>query len=157
MEELLRKETTLLQTIDRLKIQANKENKERRVQKQLKSMANPKEWDNEKGEHVQVETPYTTRARELMTLYLAVSNPSRNIDERLDTLLHVKWTVKEFDCRLTREISELIDREADLLNRGRTSKSLESLRLRISHLFLEFVQTPEFNPEAVRVQKVHPL
>jgi hypothetical protein len=39
------------------------------------------------------------------------------LDERLDVLLHVKWTVKEFDCSLTRELVELIDREADLVNR----------------------------------------
>ena len=41
----------------------------------------------------------------------------------LDVLLHVKWTVKEFDCNLTREMVDLIDREADMLNRGRPEKS----------------------------------
>jgi hypothetical protein len=46
------------------------------------------------------------------------------IDERLDVLLHVKWTVKEFDCALTRELVSLIDREADLLNRGRSETTL---------------------------------
>jgi len=30
---------------------------------------------------------------------------------RLDVLLHVKWTVKEFEYALTRDIVELIDRE----------------------------------------------
>ena len=68
--------------------------------------------------------------------------------ERLDVLLHVKWTVKEFDCNLTREVVELVDREADLLNRGRSSKSLEGLRKRLANLFLQFCETPEFNPEA---------
>jgi hypothetical protein len=60
----------------------------------------------------------------------------------------VKWTVKEFDCKLTRDIVELIDREADLLNRGRREANLEGLRRRLSNLFLQFVETPEFNPEA---------
>lgn len=46
------------------------------------------------------------------------------IDERLDILVNTKWTVKEWDCNLTREIVELIDREADMLNRGRPEKSL---------------------------------
>jgi hypothetical protein len=32
-------------------------------------------------------------------------------------LLQIKWTVKEHDCSLTRELVALIDREADLLNR----------------------------------------
>lgn len=48
--------------------------------------------------------------------------PLLTVDERLDVLLHVKWTVKEFDCDLTREVVDLIDREADLLNRGRNPK-----------------------------------
>ena len=48
-----------------------------------------------------------------------------SIDERLDILVNTKWTVKEWDCNLTREIVELIDREADMLNRGRPEKSLD--------------------------------
>ena len=47
------------------------------------------------------------------------------VDERLDIFLNTKWTVKEWDCNLTREIVELIDREADMLNRGRPEASLE--------------------------------
>ena len=101
-----------------------------------------------------MHTPFTTRAKELMELYNGLNLPLLTIDERLDVLLHVKWTVKEFDCLLTREIVDLIDREADLLNRGRSEKSLEGLRRRISNLFLQFVETPEFNPEATRFQKV---
>lgn len=66
----------------------------------------------------------------------------------------VKWTVKEFDCNLTRDIVELIDREADMLNRGRSEASLEGLRKRLGNLFLQFVHTPEFNPEAARFQQV---
>ena len=67
------------------------------------------------------------------------------IDERLDILVNTKWTVKEWDCNLTREIVELIDREADMLNRGRPLKSLDGnsislyhlgLRMRLCNLFL---------------------
>ncbi len=47
------------------------------------------------------------------------------VEERLELLLHVKWTVKQFDCPLTRDLCELLEREADLLNRGRPEKSLE--------------------------------
>ena len=80
--------------------------------------------------------------------------PLLTIDERLDVLLHVKWTVKEFDCNLTRDVVELIDREADMLNRGRSEASLQGLRKRLANLFLQFIETPEFNPEAARFQKV---
>lgn len=75
-------------------------------------------------------------------------------EARVRVLLQVKWTVKEFDCGLTREMVELIDREADLLARGRPAASLRSLRRRLANLFLQFVETPEFNPEAARFQPV---
>lgn len=154
LAQLLHKQTKLLQTIDRLKITANKENRSRRIKRMLELMAEPKKWELHDGDVAQVHTPFSTRAKELMELYNGLNLPLLTIDERLDVLLHVKWTVKEFDCLLTRDIVDLIDREADLLNRGRSEKSLEGLRKRISNLFLQFVETPEFNPEATRFQKV---
>jgi hypothetical protein len=196
-------------------------------------MLQPKRYELKNGKKVEVHTPFTTRAKELMQLYNGLNLPLLTIDERLDVLLHVKWTVKvqqlvpcvhpvlcvciadsrspvlaqEFDCNLTREIVEvsgrlrdsalvahglsthrscsthphslcclyspltlllsltplsltllqLIDREADLLNRGRRPNMLEGLRKRIASLFLTFLETPEFNPEAAayQVRAVH--
>ena len=69
-------------------------------------------------------------------------------------LLHVKWTVKEFSSALTADLVSLIDREADLLHRGRGQKSLVGLRRRVANRFLHFLQTPDYNPEASRFQKV---
>eukprot|EP00198_Chlamydomonas_reinhardtii_P001453 XP_001690789.1 flagellar associated protein [Chlamydomonas reinhardtii] len=154
LQQLLHKETKLLQTIDRLKINANQENKEARIQHTLNEMSKPKKFALRNGGKVDVHTPFTTRAKELQQLYNGLNLPLLTVDERLDVLLHVKWTVKEFDCDLTRELVDLIDREADLLNRGRNPKMLEGLRKRISSLFLNFIETPEFNPEAVRFQIV---
>lgn len=154
LQQLLHKETKLLQTIDRLKINANHENKDVRIQHTLGDMAKPKQYELKNGNKVEVHTPFTTRAKELMQLYNGLNLPMLTIDERLDVLLHVKWTVKEFDCNLTREIVSLIDREADLLNRGRNPGMLEGLRKRISSMFLNFIETPEFNPEAARYQVV---
>jgi hypothetical protein len=56
------------------------------------------------------------------------------VEERLELLLHIKWTVKQFDCQLTRELCDLLDREADLLNRGRPERSLEGALPRHPHL-----------------------
>eukprot|EP00760_Papus_ankaliazontas_P003395 PhM_4_TR11599/c0_g1_i1/m.25150 len=144
-----KKETKLLQTIDRLQLQASKENRTRKVETKLAAMAGEKKWGT-----VDVETPYTIRAKELRDLYNGLQMRGVSIDERLDVLLHIKWTVKEFDCPLTREIVDLIDREADLLNRGRRGQSLEGLRRRVSNLFLQFIETPEFNPEALSHTRV---
>ncbi len=154
LAQLLRKETQLLQTIDRLKITANKKNKQVRIKRMLQLMSSPKLWQMGDGEVAEVHTPFTTRAKELLELHQGLNLPLLTVDERLDVLLHVKWTVKEFDCNLTRDIVDLIDREADLMNRGRPEKSLVTLRRRISNLFLQFIETPEFNPEAARFQKV---
>mmetsp|Transcript_66368 Transcript_66368/g.154221 ORF Transcript_66368/g.154221 Transcript_66368/m.154221 type:complete len:555 (+) Transcript_66368:68-1732(+) len=152
--ELLHKETKLLQTIDKLKIQAHTSNRDAKIKKKLESMSQPKVWAQNDGDITTVHTPFTTRAKELMDLYSGLRLPLLTVDERLDVLLHVKWTVKEFDCNLTREIVDLIDREADMLNRGRPEKSFQGLRRRLANLFLQFIETPEFNPEAMKFQKV---
>ncbi|KAJ3115375.1 hypothetical protein HDU96_000744 [Phlyctochytrium bullatum] len=153
LADLLDQEAALIQKIDRLKLAAADENRERAIVKLLEQMAAPKKWQTSKGPPVLVDTPTTVRARELRDLYHALILSKLTIDERLQILLHVKYTVKEFDCSLTREIVELIDREGDLVSRGRDAKSLEGLRKRIGNLFLQFIQTPEFNPEGAYYQK----
>ncbi|KAJ3287055.1 hypothetical protein HDU79_006006 [Rhizoclosmatium sp. JEL0117] len=154
LADLMDQEAVLIQKIDRLKIAANEENREKAIVKLLEKMSSPKKWPVLDGTAaVSVDTPNTIRARELRDLYHALNVAMLSVDERLQILLHVKYTVKEFDCVLTREIVELINREGDLVSRGRDAKSLEGLRKRISNLFLQFVQTPEFNPEAAVYQK----
>lgn len=150
LQQLLHKETKILQQIDKLKITANTQNKEDKINNFLKAMSDPKLWKRSDARYTEVHTPFTTRSKELMDLYNGLRLPFLSTDERLDVLLHTKWTVKEFDCNLTREIVDLIDREADMLNRGRSEASLEGLRKRLSNLFLQFIETPEFNPEAAR-------
>jgi hypothetical protein len=154
LEMLLGKETQLLQTIDRLKIAAAHENKTSRTEARLETMSKPKMWGLSDGEAITVHTPFTSRALELKELYKGLELRGISVNERLDVLLHVKWTVTEFDCPLTRDIVQVIDREADMLNRGRSVKSLSGLRTRLANLFLHFLMTPEFNPEASRFQKV---
>lgn len=60
----------------------------------------------------------------------------------------VQWTVREFDDPLTRDIADLVDREADLLNRGRSLKSMDRLRVRLNNLVLQFLDNPKYNPRA---------
>ncbi|CAM6006610.1 unnamed protein product [Sphagnum balticum] len=98
------------------------------------------------GRITEVHTPFTIRAKELMDLYKGLKMKNISTDERLDILLNTKWTVKEWDCNLTREIVDLIDREANMLDRGRPEKSLEGLRQRLANLFLQFIEYPLFNP-----------
>ncbi|KAF4315652.1 hypothetical protein JM18_008933 [Phytophthora kernoviae] len=152
LDAILAKETKLLQTIDRLKLTATDANRKQRIEAMLQFMARPKQWQMSDGDVKEVHTPFTVRAKELMDLYHGLRIPLGSVDERLDMLLHIKWTVQEFDCALTRELVELIDREADMLSRGRKEKSLEGLRKRLINLFLQFIETPEFNPEAAALK-----
>lgn len=76
------------------------------------------------------------------------------VDDRLEVLLKIKQTVSCSDCILTRDISELIDREADLLNRGRKDHTLAGLRRRLSNLFMQYIEIPDFNPERKRFLKM---
>lgn len=156
MSDLLAKQSKALQTIDRLKVEASKHGQAQRVSRMLELMAKPKLWELGNGEVQEVHTASTERAQELMELYNGLVKSSLTIDERLDVLLNVKWTAKDFDCPLTRDIVELCDREAEMLNRGRSESTLAGLRKRLSNLFLQFVETPDFNPEATRFLKVQP-
>lgn len=58
-------------------------------------MGSPKKWPALKGTKlILVDTPNTVRAKELCDLYNALNIPLLSIDERLQILLHVKYTVK---------------------------------------------------------------
>ena len=117
LQQLLHKETKLLQTIDRLRNVADRENRELHIRDALNRMSEPQKWQLSNGSKVLVHTPFTTRAKQMMQVYYAASLPLVSTEERIDVLLHVKWTIKEFDCELTRQLVALLDREADLLNR----------------------------------------
>lgn len=148
LKELLNRETKLLSIIERLRQNATKEVRDDSVSRMLEEMSSSRAFSNSEGGKTLVDTPSIKRARELKALFDQLAAKPKNVDQRLDILLHVKFTVKEFDCRLTRNIIELIDREGDMLNRGRRQSALSGLRQRLNHKFLEFIQTPEFNPEA---------
>jgi len=68
LNALLKKEVRLLQTIDRLKNNASVKNKDERVTSFLETISAPKRWCKQDGQIVIVDTPFTTRARELYEL-----------------------------------------------------------------------------------------
>eukprot|EP00596_Hydrurales_sp_CCMP1899_P009266 CAMPEP_0119036562 /NCGR_PEP_ID=MMETSP1177-20130426/4349_1 /TAXON_ID=2985 /ORGANISM="Ochromonas sp, Strain CCMP1899" /LENGTH=157 /DNA_ID=CAMNT_0006996621 /DNA_START=1073 /DNA_END=1546 /DNA_ORIENTATION=+ len=151
MSAILEEETSRLSHIEKLKFTAHCDKASERTQQMLELMSKPHNWQLSSGLLAQVETPVTLRAGELLDLYRAVSSPVTSIgdiDSRLDILLHVKWTVREFDDPLTQDISDLVDREGDLLNRGRPLKSMERLRIRLNNLVLQFLDDPKYNPRA---------
>jgi hypothetical protein len=157
MAEVLAKQTKALSTIDRLKGEAAKAAKEKRVGSMLALMAKPKLWELSSGEVQEVHTQFSVRAAELEDLYRGLTDVAGvTLDARLDVLLTVKWTVREFDSVLCRDVVDLCDREAEMLNRGRGADTLGGLRKRLANLFLQFIETPDYNPEATRFLRVPP-
>jgi hypothetical protein len=152
------KECELVATIERLRLVAAKESNELRAGTLLTKMSNPKPQPltgKLLGDTVIVETPFTKRALELKELFQAISLPpsAQSSDQRLDAILNVKFTVKEFTGALIDEIATLIDREADLLSRGRPQSSMEGLRTRMKSLFSTFCEDPAYNPGAAHFGK----
>ncbi|KAJ1161231.1 hypothetical protein NDU88_001718 [Pleurodeles waltl] len=152
--ELLEQEAELIASVERYKQDANVENHKEAIQAFLDKCSQPKKWKAFDGKTTSMHTQYTIRARELRDIYTSINIKNLSVDERLDALLTLKQTVKEHNCKLTQDIVELIDREADLLMRGVQDSNLEGLRKRISTLFLQYIKTPMFNPEVARLLKV---
>jgi hypothetical protein len=137
MEDLLQEETLALQNIQKLKTMAHRDTVTEKTKKMLELMAQPQKWQLSDGDTAVVSTPATVRAKELLDLYQALNSPLVNTNARLEILLNVKWTVKESiaqaaaasatsghhhpssSLNVHKEIMDLVDREADLLNRGR--------------------------------------
>lgn len=151
---LLEQEAQLIASIGRHKVVADATNKDSEAIRFLNKAAAPRRWTAYDGKVTQMNTPYTLRAEQLRDIYSTLVMQNLSNDERLDVLLTLKSTVKEHDCKLTREIVELVDREADLLVRGIKPESLRGLRKRVSSLFMQYCKTPLFNPEAAKHIKV---
>ncbi|XP_062520647.1 IQ and ubiquitin-like domain-containing protein [Corticium candelabrum] len=152
--QLLEKEAELIASIGRHKLVADKHQEKLQIKHLLNTAASPRKWIAFDGKTTEMDTPYTVRASELRELYQSLNMRYLTQEERMDVLLTLKATIREHDCKVTREIVELIERETDLLLRGTKQKNLEGLRKRISNLFLQYVKTPMFNPEISRLLKV---
>ena len=128
LQELLHKEISLLQTIEKLKISADKENKTEKISKFLEKMSQDKEWVRHDGHSIYVETPLTKTAEKLEEQFKNL-NSSTTVDIRLKNLLEFKKLMEgyyqENKCVLIQEIISLIERESDMLQRGRPESSLE--------------------------------
>ena len=128
MQELLHKEISLLQTIEKLKIKANKENKNERIEKFLQKMSADKKWKRHDGHYINVATVFTKTAEKLEEQFKNLNNTS-SVDMRLKNLLEFKKLMESYyenhKCSLIQEIIALIERESDMLQRGRPDTSLE--------------------------------
>jgi len=158
----------LVAAIGRHRTRAAEEQKEQRISEFLDACAAPRKWKARDGKWVQMvnwtqpengkfemDTGYTLRAKELRDLYNTLKMDELNVEERVDALLSLKQVAASVpDCKLTKEIIQLCEREAELLLRGINPSLLSGLRARILQLYFQFCREPKFNPEAARHLKV---
>ena len=154
MNEVLSNETQVLQSIRKLKVVAKVDAHETKTRKLLELMSQPHRWQCSDGKTALVQTPEVQRAKELMDLHTALTRSFSTVDERLDVLVHVKWVLGKHQDSLTAEAIDLVNREADLLNRGRPIAATAGLRTRIENLFLQFIEDPKYNPRAAEFMKL---
>ena len=129
-----------------------------------------------------VETPYSKRASELFNLYTSMQKNQENIEDRisvLDSVKNIVYVIRKEDeletqnniltnkkniirekdkcCdeEVVRELLSLVERERDLLLRGR-SKHMEQLRARQNHLFFLYLSRPQNNPAIDLPQRREP-
>ncbi|OWK59154.1 IQ and ubiquitin-like domain-containing protein [Lonchura striata] len=151
---LLDEETELIACIGMHKLNANVENQKNAILHFLDKCAQPRRWKAFDGKITEMDTPNSLRGKELLEIYRSINTRDIPKDERTSVLLTLKWTVKEHECKLTQEIVALIDREIDLMSREVKECNLEGLRKRICTLFLQYIKTPEFNPQVAGLIKV---
>ena len=152
--KLVMQEAKMLSKIATNKNLANLEAKENTVRDFLNKASSPHCWLLSDGGTISIETPDTLRALDLQNLYIRLRCDDVIPEERVLVLNDLKENVAEFDCKLTRELVDLIDRETDLMERGVKHSNLAGLRQRIIQLYLQYVRTPTFNPEARRYSRL---
>ncbi|KAL8275535.1 hypothetical protein Esti_000486 [Eimeria stiedai] len=151
---LLQQETQLLQRIERLKQQADKDRKKQQQQRLLEKMGAPLIWVQSNGETAAVHTPQTSRARELHSIFNCLSAEPRKLSERLAALAAAREAVGSHVGPLADELRELLAREEALLKRGRRNAFfLYGLRQRISNEFFRLLLDTSFNRQAELVTK----
>ncbi|KAL9853445.1 IQ motif and ubiquitin-like domain-containing protein isoform 2-T5 [Geothlypis trichas] len=151
---LLEEETELIACIGMHKLSANLENQQKAILQFLGKCAQPRRWKAFDGKITEMDTQNSLRGKELLKIYHSINIKDIPKDERISVLLTLKWTVKEHECKLTQEIVALIDREIDLISREVKECNLEGLRKRICTLFLQYIKTPEFNPQVAGLIKL---
>uniref|UniRef100_H3CYI3 IQ motif and ubiquitin domain containing n=1 Tax=Tetraodon nigroviridis TaxID=99883 RepID=H3CYI3_TETNG len=150
LRSLVQFETEQIAAIERRQIAIGASNHDNSVRRLLDKTAACYRWPAAGGQTVLVENQQILRARHLRDVYASVSLRPRSPEQRERALERLRDTLQEHACQLTDDITGLLDRELDLMRRSVGGASLDGLRKRISTLVLQFVKTPEFNPEVSR-------
>eukprot|EP01082_Thalassiosira_pseudonana_P011222 g9787.t1 g9787 contig4:575245-576201(+) len=139
---LLNKEACLLRKIDSLKRVVSAKWKDAKTGRIMENTGQPRRWEVGNGYFV-VDTVETTRAREMKGMYDELRQKVDKIRPRIELLQRIKAMMEDMDhLALAKNVTTLLDRELEMLNRGTElgNELLEGLRKRLYNQFAKLVQ-----------------
>ncbi|TGZ72050.1 hypothetical protein CRM22_002307 [Opisthorchis felineus] len=152
---LLDEESELIAAIGRHQLCVSQKQNLRGQISEMRKAAAPILWTSAiSGRALEVDTPQTLKARELLDIFTSLRLEDLRDEERLDILLTTKKVVTQYQIKVCKDLVKLIDREAELIVRGVRAEQLRGLRERINNQFVKFAQMPEVNPEIANYIKV---
>ncbi|EED95488.1 predicted protein [Thalassiosira pseudonana CCMP1335] len=140
---LLNKEACLLRKIDSLKRVVSAKWKVAKTGRIMENTGQPRRWEVGNGYFV-VDTVETTRAREMKGMYDELRQKvDKTVRPRIELLQRIKAMMEDMDhLALAKNVTTLLDRELEMLNRGTElgNELLEGLRKRLYNQFAKLVQ-----------------
>ncbi|GLV40975.1 uncharacterized protein CBL_04499 [Carabus blaptoides fortunei] len=147
---LLNKEIEMLSVIEKHRQRLKQE---LRVVKEIRffdEISDAVTWKGYKGLQVSMDTLETQKGREFKQVYYTLCNQNLTMEERLEFIAELSSKLKQHNCVVGNELSSLLDREMELLNRGVDNNQLDMLRKRSQALLLKHYQIPDCNEGVTR-------
>mmetsp|Transcript_12665 Transcript_12665/g.26920 ORF Transcript_12665/g.26920 Transcript_12665/m.26920 type:complete len:281 (+) Transcript_12665:87-929(+) len=140
---LLNREACLLWKIDYLKKEASNHLRNERTENKWEKCGQMKKWKLSDGSCITVDTVETRRARETKEIYNELGSKVDSVQQRIESLERAKVIVEALNqCKLTKEVCALLDRELELLRLGTElgKEFLQGLRKRIVQVICKLMK-----------------
>ena len=140
-QTILNKETWLLRKIEALKNGVQRKAKADKVERDMANACLPKVWSTKSGD-ILVETPETSLAKEIKSIYDDVHKNVDSIPARIDLLRRTKAFLRAMHSNaLIKDILVLVNRELEILERDTElgNNMLCGMRKRLSNMLAKLV------------------
>lgn len=140
MLKLLEKETQLLVALDNLSARVCEDARGRAMIDALKINTQPEKLPLKSGSTITVYKPEVLRALEVLSVFQRLALQPKSLSEREGILKQVLELTSALPGPGSSDLTALVNRELDLLRRGRREEMLTGLRKRICHLYVEVMK-----------------
>ncbi|XP_015608263.1 IQ and ubiquitin-like domain-containing protein [Cephus cinctus] len=137
--KILEKTIRMLNDVDKHRQRIANAHGEKKLLQFLISNCNSIQWNGYKGKPIEMISMKVQKAREYNAIYESLRNLDVNVEERMETLLLLRNSLKQHNCQPTMELLYLLDQEIMLLSRGNKRFAYGNLRKRVKNAYLYFV------------------